>query len=40
MKVDEMGRVCSTYDMKNTYTPTILVGEPEGRKPPGRFGRE
>jgi hypothetical protein len=29
-----MGRVCSTNEKRNSYT--ILVGQPEGKRPPGR----
>jgi hypothetical protein len=31
---DEMGRSCSTHGEKTAYR--ILVGEPEGKRPPGR----
>jgi hypothetical protein len=35
VKEDEMGRACSTNGAKrNAYR--ILVGKPEGKKPPGR----
>jgi hypothetical protein len=32
---DEMGRACSTYGGKRN-TCRILVGKPEGKRPPGR----